>query len=457
MPAQDLKTELGTLPPRIEVPPPGPRSRALARRLRKVESRDVTFVSDAFPVFWEEARGANVLDVDGNVYVDLSSAFGVALAGHRHPRVAKAAAEQQRRLVHAMGDVHPSAVKVELLERLALLGPWDRARAVLASAGSEAVEIALKTALLHTGRSGILAFEGGYHGLTMGALATTQRSHFRAPFQARSYPGVAFAPFPDAGADEPSGSSGSLNAVERALVRGAPNGDSIGAVLVEPVQGRAGVRIPPRAFFAELGALARRHGAVVIADEVFTGLGRCGAPLASRELGLDADLVCLGKALGGGFPLSACLGSAEVFDAWPESTGEAKHTSTFLGHPVACAAALAFLDVLAEEDLCRTAIELGDSILARLHDGLDDVEHVAEVRGMGLLIGIELVVPGGAPQAATGAAARVAERALLEGVLVLPAGEWGHVVELAPPATMPLELVSHALEVLERAVVEMVP
>ena len=329
---------------------------------------------------------------------------------------------------------------------------------MLASAGSEAVEIALKTALLHTGRSGILAFEGGYHGLTMGALATTQRSHFRAPFQARSYPGVAFAPFPDAGADEPSGSSGSLNAVERALVRGAPNGDSIGAVLVEPVQGRAGVRIPPRAFFAELGALARRHGAVVIADEVFTGLGRCGAPLASRELGLDADLVCLGKALGGGFPLSACLGSAEVFDAWPESTGEAKHTSTFLGHPVACAAALAFLDVLAEEDLCRTAIELGDSILARLHDGLDDVEHCSGGPGNGppdrdRARRARRRPPGGDRCGCTSGGASTPRR---RAGLNRP-GNWGHVVELAPPATMPLELVSHALEVLERAVVEMVP
>ena len=457
MPAQDLKADLGTLTPRIRTRPPGPRSRALAERLRSVESRNVTFVSDAFPVFWEEARGANVRDVDGNVYIDLSGAFGVSLAGHRHPRVTQAVAEQQDRLVHAMGDVHPSAVKVELLERLARLGPWDETRAVLASSGSEAVEIALKTALLHTGRAGVLAFEGGYHGLTMGSLATTHRSHFRAPFQARSYPGVVFAPFPDPRVDGPAGSFGSLAAAERALVAGAPNGDSIGAVLVEPVQGRAGVRIPPRGFFEELSDLARKHCAVVIADEIFTGLGRCGAPLASLKLGLDVDLVCLGKALGGGFPLGACLGSAEVLGAWPESTGEAVHTSTFLGHPVCCAAGLAFLNVLAENDLGGTARDEGARILTRLRRELDDVGHVGEVRGRGLLIGIELVGGRGGLEPATGAATRVAEQALTQGVIVLPAGEWGHVVELAPPATMPPELMDHALGVLERAIIEIGP
>lgn len=461
--------------PHIRVTPPGPRSRALGKRLRRAESRNVTFVGDRFPIFWEEALGSNVRDVDGNVYVDLTGAFGVAFAGHRHSRIMRAATEQQQRLTHGMGDIHPPAAKVELLERLASLAPWPEARAVLASAGSEAVEIALKTAELSTARSGILAFECGYHGLTMGALATTHRADFRAPFRRRLYDGVAFVPFPVRLEEV----SPSLTACERAFEDGARRGAAIGAVLVEPVQGRGGVRIPPPGFFPELCALARQHGAVVVADEVFTGLGRCGRMFAGPALGLDADLICLGKALGGGFPLSACLGTADVFDAWPESAGEALHTSTFLGHPVACAASLAFLDLVESERLDRRAARMGERLVARLSEALEGVGQVGEVRGLGLLAGVEISGRGAgvaesrpgsrrrddsaagassfSRQAvpATGASARIAARLLAQGVMVLPAGEQGQVIELTPPATMSDDLLDHALDRLVRAVVDL--
>ena len=443
--------------PHIRITPPGPRSRALGKRLRRAESRNVTFIGDRFPVFWEEALGSNVRDADGNVYVDLTGAFGVALAGHRHPRIMRAAAEQQSRLTHGMGDIHPPAAKVELLERLTGLAPWPEARAVLASAGSEAVEIALKTAELSTERSGILAFECGYHGLTLGALATTHRDDFRAPFRRRLYDGVAFAPFPG----RPEEVSPSLATCERAFEDGARRGAAIGAVLVEPVQGRGGVRIPPRGFFPELCSLARQHGAVVVADEVFTGLGRCGSMFAGPALGLDADLICLGKALGGGFPLSACLGIREIFDAWPESAGEALHTSTFLGHPVACAAALAFLDLVESERLDRRAARMGEHLVARMRERLDGVAHVREVRGLGLLAGVEIVrraptSPGPAEAVPwAGAGARIAARLLAQGVMVLPAGEQGQVIELTPPATMSRELLDHALDQLVRALVDL--
>lgn len=437
--------------PHVRVTPPGPRSRALGKRLRRAESRNVTFIGDRFPVFWDEALEANVRDVDGNVYVDLTGAFGVAFAGHSHPRIMRAATEQQQRLTHGMGDIHPPAAKVELLERLAGLAPWPEARAVLASAGSEAVEIALKTAELSTGRPGILAFECGYHGLTLGALATTHRDDFRAPFRRRLYEGVAFVPFPVRPDDVPA----SLASCARVFEDGARRGDAIGAVLVEPVQGRGGVRIPPRGFFPELCSLARRHGAVVVADEVFTGLGRCGSMFAGPALGLDADLICLGKALGGGFPLSACLGRAEVLDAWPESAGEALHTSTFLGHPVACAASLAFLDLVESERLDRRAARMGERLVARLRQALEGVGHVAAVRGQGLLAGVEIAADRNAAGAGQpGAGARIAAHLLAQGVMVLPAGEQGQVIELTPPATMSRDLLDHALDRLVRAVVD---
>ena len=450
-PGRGGQRPFGDAPPRIRITPPGRRSRALGRRLRRAESRNVTYIGDHFPVFWEEALGANVRDVDGNVYVDLTGAFGVALAGHRHPRITRAATAQQHRLTHGMGDIHPPAAKVELLERLAGLAPWPEARAVLASAGSEAVEIALKTAELSTGRSGIVAFEYGYHGLTLGALAATHRDDFRAPFRRRLYDGVAFVPFPVLAEEVAT----SLGACARAFEDGARRGAAFGAVLVEPVQGRGGVRIPPPAFFPELCALARRHGAVVVADEVFTGLGRCGSMFAGPALGLDADLICLGKALGGGFPLSACLGRSEVFDAWPESAGEALHTSTFLGHPVACAASLAFLDLVESERLDRRAARMGEHLVARLRQALEGVGHVRDVRGLGLLAGVEIVTGGNAAGSGQpGAGARIAAQLLAQGVMVLPAGEQGQVIELTPPATLSRDLLDRALEQLVRAVID---
>jgi len=435
----DPASELGALLPSLTTTPPGPRSRALAERLRSVESRNVTFLSEHFPVFWEEARGANVRDVDGNVYVDFTAAFGVSLAGHAHPRIRRALVEQSERLIHGMGDVHPPALKLALLERLSAIAPWEETRTVLGSSGSEAMEVALKTSELSTGRSGIIAFEGAYHGLTLGSLAVTARPDFRDPFRARLHRGVSFAPYPET--DEEA--EGALAEVQRMLSEGVwvgsrPSGDGpqsthpVGAVVVEPVQGRAGVRIPPAGFLGRLAELTHAAGSLLIFDEIFTGMGRTGVVFEHEREGVLPDLVCMGKALGGGLPLSACLGSRDVMDAWPESGGEELHTSTFLGHPLSCATALAFLDVLEEESLAARALDLGDQIVRRLDEALSPEACVSQVRGRGLLIGIELCSEAGGP--APGGGSRVAEAALARGLLLLPAGGQGEVVEIAPPA-----------------------
>jgi 4-aminobutyrate aminotransferase-like enzyme len=464
----------GALLPRLDVPPPGPASRSLADRLRAVESRNVTHLTDHWPIFWDEAAGSNVRDADGNVYVDLSAGFGVALLGHSHPAVVAAVTEQARRLVHGMGDVHPPEIRVRLLERLCALAPWPSARAVLASTGSEAVEIALKTAQLATGKPGVLAFESGYHGLTLGSLAATEREDFRRPFARRVYAGVAFVPFPMAcrtSAPSPLETDRrtcdeALGLVREALRLGAPNGDPIGAVLVEPVQGRAGARLAPNGFMAGLSELAREAGVLVIADEVLTGMGRCAAVLASERVGLEPDLVCVGKALGGGLPISACIGAAEVMDAWPPSEGEALHTSTFLGHPLACAAALAALDRLDSERVLERAEATGKRLLEGLSERLSTVRGVADVRGLGLLLGIELgegrESGAGVQQArsyanssANGAGARVALGALRRGVIVLPAGDVGQVVELTPAVTLTDAQIDYAVDALAAAVEEL--
>lgn len=428
---------LGGLLPSIVAPPPGPRSRVLAGRLRAVESRNITYVDEAWPVFWEEAKGANVRDVDGNVFLDLSGAFGVSLLGHAPDSVLEALGAQARQLVHGMGDIHPPSVKVELLERLAAIAPWSSTRSVLGSSGSEAVEAALKTAQLVTERPGVIAFKGSYHGLTAGSLATTERLHFRGPFRARLFEGVEFAPYPVTASE----AEATLATVGRLLEEGTSTGHAVGAVLIEPVQGRGGVRIPPDGFLAELVRLAGEYDALSVFDEIFTGLGRTGALFRGPAVGAVPDLICIGKALGGGLPISACLGSADVMDRWPESSGEAVHTSTFLGHPLACATALAFLDELERGDAVRRASTLGGEIVESLRAALQWVPGVVEIRGVGMLIGVEVAADE------PGAGARIAEESLRQGVILLPAGPTGDVVELAPPVTITGEQLAEGLRI----------
>ena len=412
-------------------------ARQLSRRLARVESRNITDLRDV-PPFWIRAEGANVEDADGNVFLDFGSAFGVSLAGHAHPVVREAIHRQTDRLVHGMGDIHPPRVKVELLEALVALAPWPDARGILGTSGSDAVESALKTAHLATGKPGILAFEGSYHGLALGALATTHRDHFRTPFVERLTPHVSFVPFPG----DPQRS---LAAAEEAFASG-----SFGAVIVEPIQGRGGVKIPPPGFLGDLAALARSSGVLVIFDEIFTGLGRTGRRFAFEWEDTRPDLLCLGKALGGGMPISACLGPASIMDAWPPSSGEAVHTSTFLGHPLACAGALAFLALLESENLVERSDRVGREIRERLTDSLSaDPGTEVCVRGRGLMIGIE------GPDAGSGVeAARIAQE---RGLITLPAGPEGRVLELTPPAILTQDQVDYGVEVVIDAIRKATP
>ncbi len=407
-----------TLRPALCSEIPGPESRALAARLAKVESRNVTAL-DPVPIFWERASFANLWDVDGNRFVDLTAAFGVANVGHAHPEVVEAISSQAEALLHGMGDVHPPRVKVELLERLSMLYPRGRAsqapstRCVLSSSGSDAVETAIKTAMLATGRPGILAFEGAYHGLSLGALDCTWRSDFREPFRARLPYETHFVPY------------GDLDHVARFA---SASSQEIGAVLVEPVQGRGGERVPPAGFMRGLRTLCDEHGWLLIADEIYTGFGRTGAVFACDHEEVVPDLLCVGKGLASGMPISACMGLTEVFDAWPRSEGEALHTQTFLGHPASCAAAIASLAIAERWQLADRARDLGRDALERLRARLKDVATVREVRGLGLMIGIEC---------STAEISLAASATLLErGFVLLPSGEGGRVLSLTPPLTI---------------------
>jgi len=428
-----LRLERGDLPPAIAVAPPGPRSVALCRRLAASEAPGIDTLGpgDEPSVVWSEALGSNVLDVDGNVYLDLTGGFGVAAVGHRRPEVVAAVTAQAARLVHGLGDVAAHPARVELAERLAALVPVDEPRVHFAVSGADAVEIALKTAVAATGRERILAFDPSYHGTTLGALALTSRDAFRAPFRAQLTPHVARLPF-GAPAAEIEG---------RLAERG------FAAVVVEPVVGREGVLVPPAGWLAGLAAAARAHGALFVADEILTGFGRTGALFAVEREGVRPDLLCVGKALGGGLPIAATVGRRELMEAW-RSAGEALHTGTFVAHPLACAAALATLDILDREGLVARARAIGARFDAAARDWRA-LPGVVEVRGAGALFGVELATP----EAARALAARLRGA----GVLVLAGGASGTVVELAPPLAITEAQLTVALEIvgagLGRAVV----
>lgn len=403
---------------------PGPRSRALAARLAAVECRNVLCTEPEPPIFWERASGSNVWDVDGNRYVDLTAGFGVANAGHAHPRVVDAVMGQMERLPHAMGDVFPADVKVALLEALCARYPGGgAARGILGSSGSDAVEAALETALLATGRPGVVAFEGAYHGLSLGALDATYRPEFREPFAARLPGATVFAPYGDA---------------EAARRAGRASPAPVGAVLVEPVQGRGGLRFPPPGFLAALRRVCDEEGWLLVADEVYTGFGRTGQWFACEHEGVVPDLLCCAKGLASGMPVSACLGCAEAMDAWPPSRGEALHTQTFLGHPPGCAAALASLAVLSEEKLVERSAELGAAALARLERALAGRAGVRDVRGRGLLLAVECDSPARAASACA--------EALRRGVILLAEGDDGRVLALTPPLSIPRELLELGID-----------
>jgi 4-aminobutyrate aminotransferase-like enzyme len=432
--------------PKLRSAVPGPRSQALAARLRVVESRNITHVSRSGPIFWSDARGATVRDADGNDYVDLTAGFGVAMAGHANPRVADAIAHQASRLPHALGDVHPTEAKVALLEALAERAPGALSTTILASAGAEAVEAALKTALLRTGRPGVLAFMGAYHGLTYGALATTWRPDFRRPFLAQLFAGVRFAPFP--AADSTHGAR-ALETVEQILEEAEEGEWPIGAILAEPIQGRGGLIVPTAEFLPGLRRLCDGRRRLLILDEVYTGFGRTGRWFGCQHWDVVPDVLVVGKALGGGIPLSAAIGTPEVMSAWPESTGEAIHTSTFLGNPVACAAALAQIREIEENGLVERAAMLGERIRARVDGWRDNIPCVARGRGLGLLQAVVLRDQAG--RSARELALAAADEALRRGVLVLAEGSALDVLALTPPAVISDAQLDVALDVIEKA------
>lgn len=455
-------------------------SEQILQLLRDYESRNITFIEPdhSWPIVWEKAKGVQVWDAEGKEYVDLTAAFGVAAAGHSNPRVVKAGQRQMARLLHAMGDVHPHAGKAELARELSRMTferwgeePIKGARkeaprrgtrptgaeaskksikdsikvrggkTIFCNSGFEAVEAGLKTAMLATGKKGVIAFSGAYHGLGYGALNATHRDYFRSPFLEQLGQFAQFVSFPAKEAD--------IERVERDIRRIFKR-TPVGAVLVEPVQGRGGINVPPHSFLPLLRRLCEEHQALLILDEVFTGFGRTGRWFACEHTQTVPDLICLGKALSGGFPISACVGRADIMDAaWPETPGEALHTSTFLGHPVGCAMALAQIQEIAGKKLVEASAQRGAELLTALR-GIRPDSLQASARGLGLMAGLELRLPNGRP--ATTEALSAIKIMLRRGYILLPEGEHGNIISFTPPLSIPTKVLLETIAVLEEVI-----
>jgi 4-aminobutyrate aminotransferase / (S)-3-amino-2-methylpropionate transaminase / 5-aminovalerate transaminase len=392
---------------------PGPRSREITERKEHV-------VADALglylPIMVAEGRGAIVTDVDGNSFVDFTGGVGCLNVGHAHPRVVAAVQEQATRFFHTDFTIVPYEIYVEYAERLTALAPFEGpAKAAFFNAGTEAVENAVKFARGYTGRPAVIGFEGGFHGRTLLSLTLTSKTH---PYKAGLgpfAPEVYRVPFPD----EYRGITArvALDALERALLTQVA-AETVAAIVVEPVQGEGGFIPAPPEFMEGLRAICDREGILLVVDEVQTGFGRTGRMFALEHYGVEADLVTMAKSIAAGLPLSGVVGKAEIMDSlWDNAVG-----GTYVGNPIALAAAIAVLDVFEEEGLVERAQRIGETIRARMLSWQERFAAIGDVRGLGAMLAVEYVADRETKEPAPSVASRVAEEAAARGLLLLQAG-----------------------------------
>jgi 4-aminobutyrate aminotransferase / (S)-3-amino-2-methylpropionate transaminase / 5-aminovalerate transaminase len=426
---------------RTEVP--GPRSRVLLDRARAALPAGL---GSTLPVFVESAGGGVVVDADGNSFIDLGSGIAVTTVGNAAPAVTERAAEQLRRFTHTCYLVNPYESYVEVCERLNTLAPVRNARTALFNTGAEAVENAVKVARAATGRPAIVAFDHAYHGRTLLTMSLTAKN---TPYK------QGFGPFPGevyrAPMAYPYRWPGENCAAEAAaaltdLIDRQAGAGNVAAVIIEPIQGEGGFVVPAPGFLPKVAEICRARGIVLIADEVQSGIARTGQWFACEHEGVEPDIVTTAKGLGGGLPIAAVTGRAELMDAVPAGG----LGGTFSGNPVACAAALGVFEEIERHDLLTRAREIGDTMLSVLQDLQATHEAVGDVRGRGAMVAIELVAGDRAP--APELTARIARRCHQEGVLVLTAGSYGNVLRFLPPLSISDALLTEGLEVLRAAV-----
>jgi 4-aminobutyrate aminotransferase/(S)-3-amino-2-methylpropionate transaminase len=429
-----------TIEIRTEIP--GPESRALAER----EARAVAGpLRVHLPIFAARAENATITDVDGNVFVDFAGGVGVVNAGHAHPAVVDALAEQAALFLHTDYTVVPYEPFVELAERLCALAPIaGETRAAFFNAGTEAVENAVKLARLYTARPGVIAFEGAFHGRTLLSMTMTSKFHPYKTGMGPYAPEVYRAPFPSAYRG-PSAAE-ALARLERMFDAEVP-AERIAAIVFEPQLGEGGFVPAPPEFVTGLRAICDRYGIVLVADEVQTGFGRTGRMFAMEHFDVQPDLITVAKSIAAGLPLSGVLGRAEIMDG-PHAGAIG---GTYIGNPVAQAAALAVLDVFAEENLVARAEVIGDRIREQMLAWQARWPRIGDVRGLGAMLAIELVRDAATKDPAPELARATIDAALARGLILLKAGLYGNCIRVLCPLTIEDAVLDEALAVWEEA------
>ncbi len=429
--AIDLRTEI-----------PGPRSKEILERKERAVADPLSVY---LPIVIAEGHGGTITDVDGNTFIDFTGGVGCLNVGHSHPRVVEAAQEQLSRFSHTDFTIVPYEVYVELAERLIALTPISApAKAAFFNAGAEAIENAIKFARSYTKRQAVIAFEGGFHGRTLLALSLTSKTHpYKAglgPFSSEVYR----VPYPN-GYRGPSAEE-ALAALERAfLTEVAP--ENVAAIVIEPVLGEGGFVVAPPEFLAGIRRLCDEHGIVLVVDEVQTGYGRTGRMWGIEHSGVEPDLMTVAKSIAAGLPLSGVIGRAEIMDAPADSA----IGGTYVGNPVAQAAALAVLDVFDDEGLVERAAEIGETIRSRMLSWQERYTAIGDVRGLGMMLAIELVGDRETKEPAPELATAVVEAAAERGLLLLKSGIYSNCIRVLAPLVLTEGELDEALAAWEEA------
>ncbi len=437
--------------PKLKGNLPGPKAAAVVARDERLMSPSYT---RGYPLVARRGRGLRIEDVDGNEFLDFAAGIAVTSTGHCHPEVVAAIQKQAGELLHLSGTDFYYELMPQFAERLSAIAPMKGPhRFYFGNSGAEALECALKLARYHTKRQQVIAFYGAFHGRTMGALSLTASK----PQQKRRFaplvPGVTHVRYPytyrgcSGGPQaEEAFALGCARFIEEKLFKTVLAPEEVAAIFVEPIQGEGGYVVAPTVFMQELRAICDRHGILLVADEVQSGAGRTGKWWAIQHTGVEPDIVCSAKGIASGMPLSVCMAKAEVMDWVPGS-----HASTFGGNPVAIAAALATMDIL-EREAIPNAAKVGAEILARLEGWKQTHRSVGDVRGRGLMIGLELVADKATREVAPNLRNRVEELCFEKGLLILGCGETS--IRLCPPLIVSREEATVALDILEEALGE---
>ncbi len=445
------------LVPSLRTEVPGPAARALVERSAGAVSPSLSY---AYPLAVKSAQGVVVEDVDGNRFLDCAAGIAVCSTGHCHPRVVEAIREQAARLLHICAADFYEPAYIALSERLAKLTPCKGAspdgnsrRVFLANSGAEAVEAALKLSRHHSERSRIITFLGAFHGRTLGAVSLTASKPVYHGGFGPLVPGIAHVPYGYCyrcayNLTYPACNLACVDYIEDVLFARSIPAEEVAAVFVEPVQGEGGYIVPPPGWMQRLRELCDRYGILLVDDEVQAGIGRTGRMFAIEHWGVEPDIVCAAKALGSGLPISAMIASADIM-SWPRGA----HGSTFGGNPVACAAALATLDVIQEQALLSNASRIGEQLLGNLRDLAEESHTIGDVRGLGLMIGVELVKDKATKEIAKKEAQQVIMECFRRGLLLLPCGPSG--IRFSPPLILTPAQADTAFQIFAEALTAM--